>query len=195
MIIYNRRKRRDYFAEQSALHKTRLAEAKEAVANGAADEDQMLLINRERASFEAERARAAKKGVVRRTKDWLLGGLKTDEEVVGGRVTGEEGSNNWVVEAQGRGDVLPETTDAVSVDKTTHVMEGQDGRPLLGRGEGAESKSQILKAVEAKRREGERALESQGAEGGSLDRLAADTMSGSRSAPSRGGWTSWVTGR
>jgi len=195
MIIYNRRKRRDYFAEQSALHKTRLAEAKEAAAKGTADEDQMLLINRERATFEAEKARAAKKGVVRRTKDWLLGGLKTDEEVVGGGVTGEEGLSNGVVEAQGRADALPETTDAVAVDKTTHVMEGQDGRPLLGRGEGAESKSQILRAVDAKRREGERALESQGAEGGSLDRLAADTISGSQSSPSRGGWTSWVTGR
>ncbi len=185
MIVYNRRKRRDYFAEQSALHKTRLAEAKEAAAKGVADEDQVLLINRERATFEAEKARLAKKGVFRRSKDWLLGGLKTDEEVAGG----------LRVESGGPVDAMAETTDAGPVDQTTHVMEGQDGRPLLGRGGGEESKSQILRAVEAKRREGERALQSRGAEGGPLDRLAADMPTASQSSPPRGGWTSWVTGK
>lgn len=192
MIVYNRRKRRDYFAEQSALHKTRLIEAKAAAAWGAADEDQVLLINRERAAFEAEKARLAKKGLFRRGKDWLLGGLKTGEEVVG-----DWGEESGAV-AETTGAMGLETSDVVGAETTTHVLEGRDGRPLLGRGEGVDSGSEILKAVEAKRREGERALESQGAGEGPLDSLAADTSSSAPSPPpaqSRGGWTSWVTGR
>lgn len=192
MIVYNRRKRRDYFAEQSALHKTRLIEAKAAAASGAADEDQVLLINRERAAFEAEKARLAKKGLFRRGKDWLLGGLKTGEEE-GAAIEG-----GWAEVAETTGGVGLETSDVGGAEKTTHVLEGRDGRPLLGRGKGVDSRSEIVRAVDAKRREGERALESQGAGGGPLNGLAANTSSSAPSPPpaqSRGGWTSWVTGR
>ena len=201
MIVYNRRKRRDYFAEQSALHKTRLAEAKEAVARGAADEDQMLLINRERAAFEAEQARLSKKGVFKRTKEWLFSGLKKDDQVAGGGtsldVLGEEGLRRMGAEAEGTVNAMADTvhsaTTTTTTQGTTHVTEGQDGRPLLGRPNGPEGKSEMIKAIDAKRREGERALESRGAEGGPLDRSAADATSSSPPSSSRGGWTSWVT--
>ena len=62
MIVYNRRKRKEFFAEQNKLLQERLVDAREAAAKGTADEDQMLLINRERAAEEAEQARKAKKG-------------------------------------------------------------------------------------------------------------------------------------
>ncbi|KAI9881278.1 MAG: hypothetical protein M1830_005564 [Pleopsidium flavum] len=197
MIIYNRRKRRDYFAEQSALHKTRLAEAKVAAARGAADEDQMLLINRERAADEAERARSAKNGVFKRTKEWLFSGLKNEEGGIGGAaldVLGEEGLRKMGAEAEGTVSTEAAAMHPLAREVTTNVTEGNDGRPQLGRPAGPESKSQILKAVDEKRREGERALERQGAEAGSLDRLAENTTA-STSTGSREGWTSWVTGK
>lgn len=196
MIIYNRRKRRDYFTEQSALHKTRLAEAKEAATRGAADEDQMLLINRERAADEAERARLAKKGVFKRTKEWLFSGLKNEEEGVGGGilgVLGEEGLRKMGAEAEGETSTDTGAVHSAAGEKMANVTGGPDGRPLLGRPDGPESKSQIIKAVDAKRRQAERVLERQGTQEGPLDRLAENTASSSTG--SRGGWTSWVTGK
>ncbi len=196
MIVYNRRKRRDYFAEQTALHRSRLAEAKEAAARGAADDDQLLLINRERAAFEAEKARLEKKGVFTRTKDWLFSGLKKDEESVGGgalHVLGEEGLRKMGAEAQGAPNPARESAHLPAMaEKTTHVAEGQDGRPLLGRSYDPQSESQVLKAVDAKRRDGEQAMESQ-ATGGRSPGETENTAP--PSAPSRGGWTSWMTGR
>jgi hypothetical protein len=80
MIIYNRRKRNAFFLEQTALLQQSLAEAREAAARGTANEDQMLLLNRERAAEEANEAKKAKNGIFNYIKGaFSMEGLKKEE--------------------------------------------------------------------------------------------------------------------
>ncbi|KAI9682790.1 MAG: hypothetical protein M1822_006280 [Bathelium mastoideum] len=70
MVMYNRRKRTAYFQEMEELRRQKLVEARSALARGQANEDQMLLINQERAAEEAQRAREEKKKEGFNTKVW-----------------------------------------------------------------------------------------------------------------------------
>jgi predicted TIM-barrel fold metal-dependent hydrolase len=57
MLLHNRRRRNEWMAEQRAKSARDLIEAVEARERGEATEDQLLLINRERAAREAEEAK------------------------------------------------------------------------------------------------------------------------------------------
>ncbi|KAI9719784.1 MAG: hypothetical protein M1812_003272 [Candelaria pacifica] len=167
MMIYNRRQRRDFFKEQGVLHAKALIAARQAASQGTADEDQILLLNRERAAQEAEEARLAKKGMWRRTKDWLYSGLKTEEE---GSTTS--------------GGTLAAVGDEVWKENATESNDGTGAK--LG----------ILKALKEKRREGiepgtvEESTPAPPPKGGPLDRLA-----NGESPTTQGGWTSLGTRR
>lgn len=102
MMVHNRRKRHEFFAVQAELHRRELEAANEALLAGTANEDQMLLLNRERAKEEAERLKLAKKGVWARAKDALFAG-KEMEEHKGGTLAHEAriagGSGEGVLKA------------------------------------------------------------------------------------------------
>ena len=170
MILYNRRKRTSFYAEQRMLLEQRLGEAREAAAKGIADEDQMLLINRERAADEAEAARKGRKGIFKEIKAiFSTEGLKKEEVEGGLEVLGGEGLRRVGVEAEG--------TTAVEAEQ----------HPRL---QGLEmSQGTIPTAVEEKRREGERALEQRGIQGGPLDQMAEQVTV---AVQAKGGWTSWM---
>ena len=68
--MYNRRRRTEWYKEQDELRARRIAEATQALAMGQANEDQMLLINQERAAVEAQRAREEAKKEGFNTKVW-----------------------------------------------------------------------------------------------------------------------------
>lgn len=174
MIVYNRRKRKEFFAEQNKLLQERLVDAREAAAKGTADEDQMLLINRERAAEEAEQARKAKKG----TWSFITGifsteGLKQEDTASGMDTLSEAG-----LRKVGEGNLLIEPAGETVAGTTTENAE----TPGLG----------ILQAVEEKRRDGEREFQSRGLNGGPLDQLAEEAVVAGKS---KGGWTSWVTSK
>lgn len=80
MIVYNRRKRREWFHEQNQKHAISMAEAKQAMAAGTATEDQILLLNNERNKEEHEKN---KKGFFKRTKEALFGGYSMEEKTGG----------------------------------------------------------------------------------------------------------------
>lgn len=172
MSLHNRRKQKEFYAQQWAVLYENLALAKEAAARGEANEDQILLINRARARAEAEQAAKERKGVWGSAKEWLLGGMKKDEEESEERVNeggvlsvlGEEGLMKMMEEPEedrgGNADVLGSVT-----------TEPQERHRARGR---------ILDAVEEKRREGERALERRGIEGGMLDKLAHGAVGAGR---------------
>ena len=174
MIIYNRRKRKEFFAEQHKLLQEKLVEAQEAAAKGTADEDQMLLINRERAAEEAEKARKAKKSAW----NYVTGIFSTDglkqEDTGRGLDALSEGSLRKV----GEGNLLIEPAGETATETTTDAEES----PRLG----------ILQAVEEKQREGERELQKKGVSGGNLDHLAEQAAAAGKS---KGGWTSWMTSK
>lgn len=171
MGLHNRRKQKVYYAEQSALLQEKLAMAREAADSGEADEDQMLLINRERAVEEAAlaaRKRKEEKGVWDKTKQLLLGGMKKDEEESEERVN--DGGVLSVLGEEGLikiGDGPDETGAADAGLQESVTTEIQLNYIVRGR---------ILEAVEKKRREGERALEKKGVEGGPLDKWAQDAV-------------------
>lgn len=97
MMIHNRKRRNEWFAEQQAKSAKELAEAKRALSVGGATEDQVLLINRERAADAAEEAKKNRPGVFKRTTNWLFSGL-SQEEQKGGRLGAANASLQPVTE-------------------------------------------------------------------------------------------------
>lgn len=80
MIIYNRKKKAQFFEEQKVKAELAIDMARKAVQDGKATEEHIKLIKMEeehQASLQAERL---KKGIFSRGKEWLFSGLKLDEE-------------------------------------------------------------------------------------------------------------------
>lgn len=84
MMVFNRRKRAQYFEEQKALHANAIYNAKQSIAAGTATEEEINFIKREDEHAarleEFARAKAEKKGIFKRSKEWLFSGLKKEEE-------------------------------------------------------------------------------------------------------------------
>ncbi|KAI9704513.1 MAG: hypothetical protein M1820_005587 [Bogoriella megaspora] len=80
MILYNRRKRAAWYQEREDERAEKLVEAREALARGMANDDQMLLINQERAAAEARLAQEQpKEGFNTRLFKWVTGASKLEE--------------------------------------------------------------------------------------------------------------------
>ena len=175
MIIYNRRKRNSFYAEQQMLLQKRLAEAREAAARGIADEDQILLLNRERAAEEAAAALKSKKGIWGTVKGvFTIEGLKKEE--------GRPASGYLVEESSEKiGEEAIVTIPATIPSEPTSRIESHKKSMVQG---------SILKAVDEKRRQGERALEKSGVTGGPLDRIAEQATGSEKSGVSIPSWFS-----
>lgn len=85
MVVHNRRKRNEWLADQQAKSAVLLEEARKASETGPVTDDQMLLLNRERAAQEAEAEKKSRRGIFGKAKDSLFGGL-SKEEVPGGKL-------------------------------------------------------------------------------------------------------------
>ncbi|KAF7188699.1 hypothetical protein HII31_09951 [Pseudocercospora fuligena] len=85
MLMHNRRKRNEWLAQKQAESARDLAIARQAEAQGTATEDQILLINRERAAMEADIAKKNQPGMFKRASNWLFSGLSKEEQK-GGRL-------------------------------------------------------------------------------------------------------------
>ena len=81
MLLHNRRRRSEWLAEQKAKTAHDLAIAKQALAAGAVTEDQMLLINRERAAEEAAEAKRNRPGIFKRATGWLFSDVAKEEPI------------------------------------------------------------------------------------------------------------------
>jgi hypothetical protein len=84
MIIYNRKKRAQFYEEQKAIHQNAIHNAKQLIAAGTASEQDIEFIQREeehdRHLAEVARKKAEHKGIFQRGKELLFWGLKKDEE-------------------------------------------------------------------------------------------------------------------
>src|ERR1700712_3811204 len=78
MVIYNRRKRNEWYIVQQELHKRDLLAARSAMSQGTANEDQILLINQERLREEADLEKVQKKGMFAKARESLLGTEKKE---------------------------------------------------------------------------------------------------------------------
>ncbi|KAH0536196.1 hypothetical protein FGG08_006904 [Glutinoglossum americanum] len=121
MLLHNRRKKREYFAQQSHLLSVSIADAAAAEALGTATEPQIALLKRERehAAYLEELERQKNPGVVERTKEWLFSGLKRDE--------GEEaGSKDGTPAGEGMAyDRVLAQVQALNAEQETEKEEGR----------------------------------------------------------------------
>jgi hypothetical protein len=84
MMIYNRRKRREWSAERESVKAKLLFEAQQAARDGTATEEQITLLAQEREFREKQeekiRARLAQKGIMTRMSELLIGDLKKEDD-------------------------------------------------------------------------------------------------------------------
>lgn len=85
MLLHNRRRRNEWLAQKQAQTQVEVSAALQALEKGTVTENQMLLINRERAAMEADEARKNRPGMFKRAKNWMFSGL-SEEEQKGGRL-------------------------------------------------------------------------------------------------------------
>lgn len=184
MILHNRRKRSAFYAEQRSLYATRLLDAIETERSGLPlDEDQTLILNRERARVQAEEAKKARSWG-KSIKGVFMGGLKEEEGVELPVVPTEA----EILEKIGVG-------QAKVLEAADGLREGElDGGPGVDENDGlrlGETRMDgggILQAVEEKRREGERVMEASGVRGGPLDQVAEQAV---EKAKAKGNWFNW----
>lgn len=198
MIMHNRRKRTAFYNEQHALYAQRLIEAIDTEKSGLPlDEDQTLILNRERARVQAEEA-AKERTWRKRIKGVFIGDLKNEDE----------GATAEKVAVPSEGEILQqmgvdqtsilERADKVSGVKTTDSTDSGSSRE-----EGRRDGTGILQAVAEKRREGERAMEAAGLRGGPLDQMAEGAVQAvggkihvvEEKVGSRRGWSDWWAGK
>lgn len=166
MIVYNRRKKREYFAN---LAQERQKALTAAIANEVAglplSEEQAIIMNQERKRFNDEEERARRRREwwqYLNVKRWLVSGLKRDDE-------------------QTDQEVFEDTVEPTGTETTaTHSQEPSESDSTGHEG--------VLAAVEDTRRAEEKQLEAEGVEGSTLDRMAA------RAAELGKGW-GWGSGK
>lgn len=165
MLVHNRRRRNEWFAEKHAKTKSDLKEAFAAMDHGTATDDQMLLINRERAAAEAAEARRNRPGVLKRAKSWLFSGLSSEEQK-GGKL------------GAGAADTLA----------MSHAIKEEllDDRPNGG------VLNAVERRLDEKRRSGEQVEEAFRPRGGPLDREAQ--RAANAAADLTKSWSNWVFG-
>ena len=178
-MIYNRRKRAQFYEEQKGLYAAAVHNARLAIEQGTASEEDVDFIRREEEeTSQIEKikadttAKAAKKGILAISRDWLFSGLKNEEE----------------------GDDIGSSERRIGYES---LSEEDD---VMG-----ERESDILRAVENKKQSVERKVKKAFTDekerqrsGGPLDRLgtsATGSMGSEDERPKSGGWTSFMTRR
>lgn len=86
MLLHNRNKRNEWLANQQANHRAQIQEARALLEQGKhITEDQMLLLNQERAAQEAYEMKKNKKGIFSRAKEAVFSSVP-EEETKGGKL-------------------------------------------------------------------------------------------------------------
>ncbi|OQO01359.1 hypothetical protein B0A48_12914 [Cryoendolithus antarcticus] len=183
MLLHNRRRRNEWLAEQQAKTRVETMAAREAEKEGRASEDQMLLINRERAAEEAAEIRRTRPGILKRINKSLFGGLDQEEQK-GGRMGAA---------MTGRPALEPIADAGSNVIKPdgVHVVEVED--PSLGQNEDLGVLKAVEENVESHRRAGDTVEVKVRPTGEPLLREAqAESDVPPKKAQT---WTEWLTGR
>lgn len=169
MIVYNRKKRAQFFEEQKAIHQNAIYKAQQSISAGTATEADIEFIKREEEhdAYLAEKARekAAKKGIFRRGRDWLFSGLSNDDEQPAAEPT--TATEGFVKDELHRGQ-----------EKSSEILKSLEDRKTRI--------SDNARQAFADEKERQRV-------GGPLDRLVTPASSSDSEQPkSGGGWTSWM---
>ena len=168
MVLYNRRKKRDWYAEQHEKWQQALALARQARTDGTANDEQILLLNRQEATEVAERERKNKPSWWKWTSSMFSsGGLKKEDK-------GFSRMENAAASIDGSASISPSEVPDIKDSPSERTMG-----------------SQIVAAVEEKRRASEKTLESTAAEPGPLDKLPAQATTAIGAQSSRSASSFW----
>jgi hypothetical protein len=174
MMIYNRRKRAEFFKEQITIHENAVREARTAIDHGVATEAQLAFIAREEkedARLAKIKEEKAKKGIFKRATGWLFAGLKRAE---GGDDVGSSQERLGYETLSEEDDVLGE-------------RESDIVRAIEDKKAGIQNKARKAFADEKERQR----------TGGPLEQLgtSTDNTGAGEEPPKSGGWTSFMTRR
>lgn len=176
-MIYNRRKRAQFYQEQKALHSAAVDNARQAIEQGRASKEDVEFIKREdeeTARVERVKAeKAEKKGIFAMTKGWLFSGLKKEDEAEGGDTEKQRIGQESLSEDE---------------DDAFGKRENDIKRTIQDKKETTTSRMKLAFAEEKERQKS----------GGPLDRLGTPAMENTVSddeQPKSRGWTSFMTRR
>jgi hypothetical protein len=184
MMIYNRHKRREYFAEQAALHDAVVYEAHKAVRHGSASQEQIALVEQDEIRRRADEEKNASKGpgIMTRVKGLLYSGLDKDG-VQGYEIKKEEGEVGFEgAAAEDEGAAGSAILKAVG-ERDAGFRERSDA------GRTGDIRNAVERAIEKEREAQSR--------GGPLDRLGTSATTGVDEETSKqdGGWFAFMSKR
>lgn len=157
---HNKKKQAEWLEHEFKMLHERLVEARKAEFEGRATNEQILLLNRERAKIEAEED-AKNRGVLATVKGiFSTDGLKSEEKVDESKWTGDRNT----------------AQTSFSSTPTPDADKYADGP--------------VMQAVQASRRQGEKAMQAAGNPGGVLDQLANNATEQAKKAAQS--WSSWL---
>jgi hypothetical protein len=175
MMIYNRRKRAEFFAEQKAKHAAAIHDARLAVQSGLATDAQIEFIKREdehqARRDQEQREKTAKKGIFKTGRQWLFSGLKNEEE----------GNDVGTSERRLGYEALSEEDDGMG-ERDSDIMRA------------IEEKKMAIKEKTKKAFADEKERQKLGGPRDQLGTSPNDAGPGEES-PKSGGWTSFITRR
>lgn len=86
MMLYNRRKRKEWYAAEMAVYAKYLEVATAAEAQGTATDEQIKFLEKERTIQKAEEERRNRWRLWKKTKEWLFKDLKREDGAVASEV-------------------------------------------------------------------------------------------------------------
>jgi len=173
MMIHNRKKRREFFQEQKALHASAIDNARKKIESGIATEEDIKFITLEDTHAAevaaAAKAKAEKKGLFTKGKEWLFSGLKKEEE----------GDDVGTSERRLGYEALSEEDDVLGERESDIVRAIEEKKMAIAdKAKGAFEKEKELQRT-----------------GGPLDRLGTQPNKTEEEQPKSGGWTSFMSRR
>lgn len=186
MMVYNRRKRREFFAEQEKNYNIALARAYEAEGHGTLSPDLALVLNKERAVLQWEDEQKQKKGAIKGATDWLFGSLSKQERP-GGAMGFASDEIKRIAEGRFREEGASIGVGGVSGGVTGF---GREVEPDV-----SEAQMMVKEAAVQKRMQDQASasLTEEMAQGGLLDQLGQEAANDAKST-SRG-WWDWARRR
>ncbi|QSZ35383.1 hypothetical protein DSL72_008253 [Monilinia vaccinii-corymbosi] len=169
MMVYNRKKRAEFFVEQKMKYAMALESAQEAAAAGSATEAQIEFLNREKERAEKTKlAEEAKKksGPWKKSTEWLFSGLKKEEE----------GDDVGTSERRLGHEALSEEDDDFGARESDVIRAIEEKKMAI------QDKAKSAFEAEKERQK----------KGGPLDRIGTG---GEEEKPKSGGWTSFMIRR
>lgn len=136
MIVYNRRKRAEFYAVMEKLRADEYTKALDAESHGQATDDQMLLINQERARYEQMQIDQEKreKGVWRRMKESMVGTEAYEEQKGGTLGIGRRKEDMKESVGEAVGELLAQKGEKVRIgaEKVEALVGASAHKPVAG---------------------------------------------------------------